>query len=125
MTKVFHAVELKSVEVDVVTNFIKDKIENISNAEVYTEIYKVWGQNKNSLNWLFLFYKKTYKILLYKKTLRINSFECENAHSNSLFYKHGKVKLHDKIIIENCLCISKYINFFIFLQFLTIGLPFP
>ena len=67
MTKVFHAVELKSVEVDVVTNFIKDKIENISNAEVYTEIYKVWGQNKNSLNWLFLFYKKTYKSYYIRK----------------------------------------------------------
>ena len=43
--------------------------------------------------------------------LRIISFECRNAHSNPLFYRHEIVKLHDKIIIENCLCISKSINF--------------
>ena len=61
----------------------------------------VWGQNKNSLNQLFL---------LQKKTLRIISFECRNAHSNLLFYRHKIVKLHDKIIIENCLFISKSIN---------------
>ena len=62
----------------------------------------VWGQNKNSLNRLFL---------LQKKALRIISFECRNAHSNPLFYKHKIVKLHDKIIIENCLFISKSIKF--------------
>ena len=62
----------------------------------------VWGQNKNSLNRLFL---------LQKKTLRIISFECRNAHSNLLFYRHKIVKLHDKIIIENCLFISKFIKY--------------
>ena len=36
----------------------------------------VWGQNKNSLSHLFL---------LQKKALRIISFECRNAHSNSFF----------------------------------------
>ena len=56
----------------------------------------VWGQNKNSINRLFL---------LEKKALRIISFECRNAHSNPLFYRH------DKIIIENGLFISKSINF--------------
>ena len=61
-----------------------------------------WGQNKNSLNHLFL---------LQKKALRIISFECRNAHSNPLFYRHEIVKLYDKIIIENCLFISKSINF--------------
>ena len=62
----------------------------------------VWGQNKNSLNRLFL---------LQKKALRIISFECRNAHSNPLFYRHEIVNLHDKIIIENCLFISRSINF--------------
>ena len=62
----------------------------------------VWGQNKNSLNRL---------ILLQKKALRIISFECRNAQSNPLFYRYEIVKLYDKIIIENCLFISKSINF--------------
>ena len=29
--------ELKSVEIDVVTNFIKDEVESSSDAEVYTD----------------------------------------------------------------------------------------
>ena len=62
----------------------------------------VWGQNKNSLNFLFL---------LQKKTFRIISFECRKARPNPLFYRHEIVKLHDKIIIEYCLFISKSINF--------------
>ena len=62
----------------------------------------VWGQNKNSLNRLFL---------LQKKGLRIISLESGNVHSNSLFYRHEIVKLHDKIIIENIFFISKSINF--------------
>ena len=62
----------------------------------------VWGQKKNSLNHLFL---------LQKKALRIISFEYGNAHSNRLFCRHEIVKLHDKIIIENCHFISKSINF--------------
>ena len=62
----------------------------------------VWGQNKNLLNSLFL---------LQKKALRIISFKWRNAHSNPLSYRHEVVKLHDKIIIENCLFISKSINF--------------
>ena len=36
----------------------------------------VWGQNRNSMNWL---------IILQKKALHIMSFECRNAHSNPLF----------------------------------------
>ena len=62
----------------------------------------VWGQNKTSLNRLFL---------LRKKALRIISFECRNAHSNPLFYWHEIVKLNDKIIIENCRFISKSTDF--------------
>ena len=39
------------------------------------------------------------------------SFECRNAHSNPLFFRHEIIKLPDKIIMENCLFISKSINF--------------
>ena len=39
------------------------------------------------------------------------SFECRSAHSNRLFFRHGIIKLPDEIIMENCLSISKSINF--------------
>ena len=39
------------------------------------------------------------------------SFECRNTHSNPLFSKHEMIKLPYKIIMENCLFISKSINF--------------
>ena len=38
------------------------------------------------------------------------SFECRNAHSNPIFFRHEIIKLPDKIIMENCLLISKSIN---------------
>ena len=57
---------------------------------------------KNSLSCLFL---------LQKKALRTISLECRNAHSKPLSYRHKIVKLHYKIIIENCLFISISINF--------------
>ena len=60
------------------------------------------GQNKNSLNRLYL---------LRKKSFRINSFECKNAHSDPLFYRHEIIILHGNIIIETPLFISKSINF--------------
>ena len=62
----------------------------------------VWSQNKSYLNRLFL---------LQKKALRIISFESRNANSDPLFYRHEIVKLLDKTITENCLFISKSINF--------------
>ena len=63
----------------------------------------VWGQNRYSMNRL---------IILQQKALGIMSFECRNAHSNHLFFKHEIIKFPDKIIMENCLCISKSINNF-------------
>ena len=42
----------------------------------------------------------------------------------SKFLEHEIVKLHGKIVIENCLFISKSINFDLH-QFSIIGLPFP
>ena len=50
-------------------------------------------------------------ILITEESLRIISFGCRNAYSNPLFYRHEIVKLHDKIIIENCLFIIESINF--------------
>ena len=76
---------------------------------------KVWGQNKNSLNLLFL---------LLKKSLRIISFECRNAHSNTLFCKYEIVKLHDKIIVEIDF-LSVNLVILIFHQFPIISLPLP
>ena len=52
------------------------------------------------------------------------SYECRNAHSNPLFYEHEVVKLHEKIIIENCL-FSVNLLILIFHQCLIIVLPFP
>ena len=60
-----------------------------------------WGQNRYSMNRL---------IILQKKSLHIISFECRGAHSNPLF-RHEIIKLPDKILMENCLFISKSINF--------------
>ena len=50
-------------------------------------------------------------IILQRKALRIMSFEYINDHSNPLFYRHEIIKLSNKIIMENCLFISKSINF--------------
>ena len=60
------------------------------------------GSKQNSQNRRFL---------LQKKTFRTISFERRNILLNPLFYMHEIVKLHDKIIIENFLFISKSINF--------------
>ena len=38
------------------------------------------------------------------------NFECRNAHSSPLFFRHKIIKLSDKIVMENCLFISKSIN---------------
>ena len=62
----------------------------------------VWGQNRNSMNRL---------IILHKKALLIMSFECRNAHSNLLFFRHEGTKLPVKILMENCSFICKSINF--------------
>ena len=75
----------------------------------------VLGQNKKSLNMLFL---------LQKNALRIISFESRSAHSNPFFYKPEIIKLHDETVIENCLFINKSIDM-VFHQFLIIYFSFP
>ena len=48
--------------------------------------------------------------ILQKKALRLIHFKERNAHSAPLFFKWKIVKLPNKIKIENCLFISKYVN---------------
>ena len=90
------------------------KVREFVNAKILNSIYNaildchlnyantVWGQNRNSMNRL---------IILQKKALHIMSFECRNAHSNPLLFRHEIIKLPQKLIMENCLFISKSINF--------------
>ena len=47
---------------------------------------------------------------LYFKRKRLIHFKERNAHTAPLFFKSKIVKLPDKIKIENCLFISKYVN---------------
>ena len=61
----------------------------------------VWGQNINTINRLFI---------LQKKALRIINFKDRNAHSTPLFVDLNIIKLPDKIKIENCLFINKYVH---------------
>ena len=42
------------------------------------------------------------------------SCECRNAHSNPSFFRYEIIKLPDKILMENCLFISKYHHGIIF-----------
>ena len=46
-----------------------------------------------------------------KKAPRIMSFEYRNAHSNPLLFIREIIKLLDKIIMENCLFINKFIRY--------------
>ena len=78
-------------------------------------INKVWDSNKYSLNRLYI---------LQKKALSIISLGCRNGHSNSVLYKHKMIEHSDKIVIENCLFISKSISFGL-LSVLIIGFLFP
>ena len=61
----------------------------------------IWGQNVCTINRLFI---------LQKKALRLIHFNERDAHSAPLLFKSKIVKLRDKIKIENCLFISKYVN---------------
>ena len=48
--------------------------------------------------------------ILQKKALRLIHFKERNAHTAPLFFRSKIMKLPDKIKIENCLFISKYVN---------------
>ena len=89
-----------------VREFVNTKILNsIYYAILDCHLYyanTVWGQKRNSMNRL---------IILQKKALHILSFECTNAHSNPLLFRHEIIKFPQKLIMENCLFINKSINF--------------
>ena len=61
----------------------------------------IWGQNICTINCLFI---------LPKKALKFIHFTERNGHTAPLFFKSKMVELPDKIKIENCLFISKYVN---------------
>ena len=61
----------------------------------------IWGQNVCTINWLFI---------LQKKSLRLIHFKERNAHTAPLSFQSKTVKLPDKIKIENCLFICKYVS---------------
>ena len=64
----------------------------------------VWGQKINSSHRLFL---------IQKKAIRIMNFERRISHISPLFNKLNIVKFYNKISIENCVFISKFINNFL------------
>ena len=60
-----------------------------------SRIFIIWGQNVCTINRLFI---------IQKKALRLIHFKERNPHTAKI------VKLPDKIKIENCRFISKYVN---------------
>ena len=71
----------------------------------------VWGQTKSLINWVFI---------IQKKGIRTIHFRGRFDHTSSLFSESNKIKLRDKIYIENCLFV-RTINC---LKFSIIGLFF-
>ena len=59
----------------------------------------IWGRNSR-INCLYI---------IQKKALRIINFKGRNAHSFPLFHYTKITKISDKVKIENCLFINKYI----------------
>ena len=89
------------------------KVRDFVNANILKSIYYalfeshinyaciIWGQNISTINRLYI---------LQKKALRIVNFKERNAHSSPLFQYSKIIEIADKVKIENCLFISKYIN---------------
>ena len=87
------------------------KVRKFENTKILKSIYyaafdchlhytnTVWGLNTNSMNRLII------------PQMIIMSFECRNVHSNPFCFRHEIIKLPDKIIMGNCLFISKSFNF--------------
>ena len=75
----------------------------------------IWGQSISTINRLYI---------LWKKALKIINFKAHNAHSSPLFHYSKIIKIADKVNIESCLFINKYIPIIYYLQFLLIGFTF-
>ena len=58
----------------------------------------VWGQRKSSINRVFI---------IQKKAIRTIHFTSKFDNTSSLFSESNKIKLPDKIYIQNCLFVSK------------------
>ena len=89
------------------------KVRDYVNARISKPIYHglfesnisyaciILGQNLCTINLLFI---------LQKKALRLIHFKEHNSHTNPFIFISKIVKLLDKIKIENCLFIGKYVN---------------
>ena len=74
---------------------------NVSNESHTHYACIIWGQDVCTINRFFVLQKKALKLIHFKE---------HNAHTAPLFFKSKIVKLPDKIKIENCLSIRKYVN---------------
>ena len=61
----------------------------------------VWAQNSNAMSRI---------LTLQKKAMRIITFQSRNCHSSPLFSKLKLFKFKDKVLLENVLLVSKFIN---------------
>ena len=97
------------VHLDLKCPFIKFSIDTQILKSIYYAIFdcdlnyanRVWGQNRNSMNQLIVLQKSSphYELWMQKCSFK------------SSFSWHEIIKPPDKIIMENCLFISKSINF--------------
>ena len=94
-------------------NFLLFKIRNFVNITILKTIYfsifdshinyanLVWAQNSNAMSRI---------LTLQKKAMRIITFQSRNCHSSPLFSKLKLLKFNDKVLLENVLLISEFIN---------------
>ena len=61
----------------------------------------VWGETKSLINRVFI---------IQKKALRTIYFKGKFDHTSSLFSESNIIKLPDKISVENCLFVSKFLS---------------
>ena len=116
-------IALKLIRVSAMLFKVRDFVDAGISKSIYQALFElhihyaciVWGQNVCTINWLFMLQKKALKLIHFKE---------RNAHTDPLSFKSKIVKLPDKIKIENCLFISKYVNN-IYLRSLIAGLYFP
>ena len=94
-------------------NALLFKIRNFVNITILKTIYfaifdshinyanLVWAQNSNAMNRI---------LTLQNKAMRIITLESRNCHASPLFSKFKLLKFNDKLLLENVLLISKFIN---------------
>ena len=113
-TKLNWKAHINDIALKLRANAMLYKVRDFVNAGILKSIYHallfelhihyactIWGQNVCTINQLFI---------LQKKALRLIHFKERNAHTAPLFFKSKIMQLPDKIKIENCLFISKYVS---------------